>query len=162
MKKFTVQIVLLLLVITASLYFFNPTNSRNIELPFLPQAPKIANLQINNIILKVEVADSPAKRSRGLGGRTSLPQDQGMLFVFDRPDKYPFWMKGLTFPLDFVWIKDDKVVDILANVFPPAVNQKDSDLPIYSAKVEIDKVLELNGGMAQQLNVQVGDSIKLQ
>lgn len=162
MKKFTIQAVLLLLVITAALFFFGPGSSGNIELPFLPQVPKMANLQINNIILKVEVADTQAKRSKGLGGRTSLPKDQGMLFVFERADKYPFWMKGLTFPLDFVWIRGDKVVDILSNVPPPAPNQKDSDLPIYSAKVEIDKVLEINGGMARQLNIQVGDTVKLQ
>lgn len=162
MKKFTIQTVLLLLVITASLYFFSPNNARNIELPFLPQAPKIANLQINNIVLKVEIANTQAKRSKGLGGRTSLPQDQGMLFIFDRPDKYPFWMKGLTFPLDFIWIRENKVVDILPNVSPPAPNQKDPELPIFSSKVESDKVLELNGGMVQQLNIQVGNSIKLQ
>src|SRR3989338_3498706 len=162
MKKFTIQTVFLLIVIVIGLYIFNAGTTGNIDLPFLPQTPKIANLQINNIVLKVEVADTPPKRSKGLGGRTSLAQDLGMLFVFERPDKYPFWMKGLNFPLDFIWIKDDKVVDILANVSPTSPNQKDSQLPIYSAKVEVDKVLELNGGMAQKLNIQVGDSVKLQ
>ncbi|MBI2599965.1 DUF192 domain-containing protein [Candidatus Daviesbacteria bacterium] len=162
MKKFTVQVLLLLGAIAIGLFLYSPNTLGTIDLPFLPQSPKIANLQINNMILKVEVADTPTKRSKGLGGRTSLPQDQGMLFIFDKADKYPFWMKGLSFPLDFVWIKDDKVVDILPNIPPPVPNQKDTDLPVYSAKVEIDKVLEINGGMAQKLNIQVGDSVKLQ
>jgi len=70
-------------------------------------------------------------------------------------------MKGISFPLDFVWIKDDKIVDILENIKPPQKDQPDSQIPIYSSKVEVDKVLELNGGTVQRLNIKVGDTIKI-
>lgn len=160
MKKFIIQAIGLVLIISAGLYFFR-SGSGSVEFPFVPKSPKLTTLQINNSALKVEVADTAKKRSKGLGGRENIASDEGMLFVFDKADRYPFWMKGLKFPLDFVWIKDNTVVDFLENVPPPAANQKESALPIYSAKVEINKVLEINAGLVQRLNIKIGDTIKL-
>lgn len=162
MKKFLVQFVFLTIVIAGALFFFNPTGGpRNLDLPFLPQKTALATLDINGHIFKVEIADTQSKRSKGLSGRSSLPEDQGMLFVFDRADKYPFWMKELKFPLDFIWIKEDSVVDILPNVPPPAEGQTDESLPIYQPRVEIDKVLEINGGVAEKLGLKLGDTVKI-
>lgn len=161
MKKFLIQAVLLVLVIGLGLAFFKYGQSANLDLPFLPQSPKKANLVINNALLKVELADTTAKRSKGLANRENLASDEGMLFVFEKADKYPFWMKGLKFALDFVWIKDDLVVDMLENVPSPVEGQSDNSLPIYSSKVEINKVLEVNAGTISRLNIKVGDTIKL-
>ena len=162
MKKFTFQAILLLLVIGVGVYLYSAGGSSGtIEIPFLPQPTKFADLQINNTTLKVEIADTLAKRSKGLGGRQSLGQNEGMLFVFEKTDKYPFWMKGLSFPLDFVWIKDDKVVDYIENVASPINGQSDASLPIYSSKVEVDKALEVNAGTVKRLNIKVGDTISI-
>ncbi len=162
MKKFSVQIIALLLLIGGSLIFFNPTGkSPSIEIPFLPAKPQIFKLEVNGAVLTVEIADTPSKRNKGLGNRESLALDQGMLFIFDRLDKYNFWMKGLKFPLDFVWIKDDKVVDILQNIPAPVKNQTDKDLPIYTSKELINKVLEVNAGVVQKLGIKTGDNIKI-
>lgn len=162
MKKFLIQTILLILVIGIALIFSKTGQSnKNLDLPFLPQPTKFSNLQINDINLKVELADTPAKRSKGLGGRNSLAEGGGMLFIFPKADKYPFWMKGLSFPLDFVWISDLEVVDILQNIEPPSSDQQDSALPIYSSKFPIDKVLEVIGGTVARLNIKVGDTIEL-
>ena len=162
MKKFLVQFVLLIIVIAGSLYFFSPTRGpKNLDLPFLPQKTTLATLDINGHIFKVEIADTQSKRSKGLGGRSNLAEDQGVLFVFDRVDKYPFWMKGLKFPLDFIWIKGDSIVDILPNIPSPKDGQSDESLPIYQSRVEIDKVLEINGGMAEKLGLKIGDTVKI-
>lgn len=160
MKKFAIQAVLLIVIIGLAFYFFKQ-DAQIPELPFLPQPPLVKELQINNTNLKVEVADTRSKRSKGLGGRESLASDEGMLFVFEKEDKYPFWMKGLTFSLDFVWIRGDTVVDITQNVPPPAAGQQDSSLTIYQPKEEINKVLEVNGGTVQRLNIKAGDVISL-
>lgn len=162
MKKFLVQFILLILVIGLSLYFFNPAGgSKSIDLPFLPQRTTLARLEIGDKVFKVEIADTQAKRSKGLSDRESMPEDQGMLFIFEKADKYPFWMKGLKFPLDFIWIKGDTVSDILPNVPPPEGGQMDESLPIYQPRVEVDKVLEINGGTAEKLGLKIGDKIKL-
>lgn len=161
MKKFLVQSILLMVLILGALYFTNPNGSSNIQIPFLPSRTKIQDLQINDALIKVEVADTKETRRKGLGGRTGLGDKEGMLFIFEGQDKHPFWMKGLSFPLDFVWILGDKVVDILQNIKPPTQGQADADLPIYSANTPVDKVLELNAGSVQKLNIKIGDTILL-
>lgn len=160
MKKFTVQAILLLLVISLALFLYTSKSGLN-SLPFLPQTSAIKQLQINDIKLKVEIADTKEKRSKGLGGRQSLATDEGMLFVFPKEDKYPFWMKGLSFALDFVWIRGDKVVDILSNIPPPTPGQKDESLPIYSSNERVDKVLEIISGTVQKLNIKIGDTVSI-
>lgn len=163
MKKFAVQAILLLLIIGGALIFFNPTTpSSKLDLPFLPQSPTISKLEINGAVLKVEIADIASTRNKGLSGRDSLVSDEGMLFVFPKLDKYAFWMKGVKIPLDFIWIKDNIVVDVLPNIQPPKKGEKDESLSIYSSRREFNKVLEVNAGTINKLNIKVGDSINLQ
>ncbi|OGE64769.1 hypothetical protein A3I48_00120 [Candidatus Daviesbacteria bacterium RIFCSPLOWO2_02_FULL_36_7] len=161
MKKFAFQSILLLIAIAAGFFLFR-SGERLSNLPFVPQAPVYKQLLIASTKLKVEIADTQSKRSKGLGGRQSLATEAGMLFIFDNTGKHPFWMKGLTFPLDFVWIKGDKVVDISPNVAPPTPGQQDASLPIYQSKEDVDKVLEINAGTIQGLDIKVGDIIKIE
>lgn len=158
MKKFLIQAVLLLITIGAALFFYK-TNAQIPNLPFLPQGPLFKQIQINDATLRVEVADTQEKRSKGLGGKETLASDEGMLFIFPKTDKYPFWMKGLKFPLDFIWIRDNKVVDLLPNIQPPAAGQSDESLPIYQSKEDADKVLEISAGTIQRLDIKVGDTV---
>lgn len=161
MKKFVVQAVLLLIVIGGGIVFFGPkSDTSKIDLPFLPQQPKFENLQISDSILKVEIADTPAKQRLGLGGRDSLGENEGMLFIFGSKDIRAFWMKGLKFSLDLIWISDNKIVDFTENVPPPVKGQSDISLPTFASKEPVDKVLELNGGSVKKLNIKVGDTIK--
>lgn len=112
--------------------------------------------------IKAEVADTVAKRTKGLGDRAKLEIGTGMLFVFEQPGKYRFWMKGLQFPLDFIWIKDNKVVDILTNVPVPPDGASDNALPTYEPITEVDKILEVNAGFVEFNNIQVGDLVEIQ
>ncbi|MDD5147186.1 MAG: DUF192 domain-containing protein [Candidatus Daviesbacteria bacterium] len=158
MKKFVIQIILLLVFIIGGVYLYK-TSGQISGLPFIPQGPVFKQIQINGSKLNVEIADTQDKRAKGLAGRDSLASDSGMLFIFSEPSKHSFWMKGLLFPLDFIWISGDRVVSILQNVPPPAQGQSDSSLPIYQSSVEVDKVLEVNAGVIQRLNIKVGDSL---
>ena len=108
----------------------------------------------------VKVADNDATRQKGLGGVESLPQDQGMLFVFDTKQTSPgFWMKDMLIPLDFIWISNGKIVEIDTNVPPPAKGTPDEKLKVYTPIVPIDYVLEVNAGFATNNSVKVGDSV---
>lgn len=160
MKKFTIQFVFVFLGIMAALFLYqkNPDVS---NLPFVPKRPVFKEMEIKGSKLQVEIADTQEKRSKGLGGREKLASGEGMLFVFPKPEKHPFWMKGLSFPLDFVWIRENKVVDLLYNVEPPTPGQTDTSLPIYESIEEVDKVLEVPAGTIQWLDIKVGDEIKL-
>jgi uncharacterized membrane protein (UPF0127 family) len=104
--------------------------------------------------IQVRVADNDKERELGLSYFKSLPQDQGMLFVFDKPDIYPFWMKGMNFPLDILWLKSGqaggyRVVYVAHNVLPSSY--PDSINP----KIEADAVLEINNGLASVYNLDL-------
>lgn len=159
MKKFIIQFALLLIVIFVALFIYK---GQSLYIPFLPQQSKFEQITLGNVQINVEVADTQAKRGKGLGGRSSLASDSGMLFIFDREDMYSFWMKGLKFPLDFIWIKGDRIVDITENVSAPYEGQKDEELPIYQSKEPIDKLLEVNAYFARTHNIRVGDAITIQ
>jgi len=110
-------------------------------------------LQVGNTQVAVEVRDTEEGRDQGLSNREKLAEDEGMLFVVDQPGIYGFWMKGMKFPLDFVWIKDNAVAEITEDV---EVGRMD-----IRPKETVDKVLEVNSGWVKQNNVRVGDKIKL-
>ncbi len=70
-------------------------------------------------MISVKIADTPALQGKGLSGTESLAAGEGMLFVFDTPDQYAFWMKDMNYPIDIIWISGDKrIVDIKTNADP--------------------------------------------
>ncbi|MDH4225305.1 MAG: DUF192 domain-containing protein, partial [Deltaproteobacteria bacterium] len=68
---------------------------------------------------QVQLADTPALHTRGLGGHKPLKAGEGMLFVYGQPSRYTFWMKGMGFPIDIIWIQNHTVVYIAHSIPPP-------------------------------------------
>ncbi len=118
------------------------------------------NIQYVNIAgqnLKVDLALTEAEQEQGLSGRQSLNENEGMLFVFDTPGKYAFWMKDMNFPLDIIWIGENmQVVYIKKNALPelypetygPGLNDGDAKY-----------VLEVTAGFSDKNNLKVGDNV---
>lgn len=69
-------------------------------------------MQVNQHWIYIERADTVTAQVVGLGERDSLCAHCGMLFDFPESDRYAFWMRGMQFPLDTVWIADHRVVFI--------------------------------------------------
>ena len=63
--------------------------------------------------------------------------------------------------MDFIYIREDKVIDFLPNIQPPSAGATDESLPIYFPREEVDKVLEVASGTIEKLNIKVGDKIQL-
>ncbi len=120
--------------------------------------PPIPSLSINGHLINLEIADTVQKRTAGLSGRSSLPQDTGMLFIFDSPQKYQFWMYEMKFPLDFIWLDGNKVVQIDENVPAPAEN---GPIAAISPKYAADKILEVNVGFIESTGIKAGDEVKI-
>lgn len=102
----------------------------------------------------VEVVDTPSQRARGLMYRESLAENEGMLFVFEKSDKYSFWMKNTYIPLDIIWIDEEKVVHIehaLPCTKDPCISYKTDRAAKY--------VLEVNAGFVEKNGVVVGDEV---
>lgn len=118
---------------------------------------KISKIKINNHVFKVEVATSSRSQSKGLSNRISLKEDEGMLFVFPDKDFYAFWMKEMNFPLDFLWIDNDKVVDVTKYV--PVYTS--GEIPTYTGRRPYDKVLEIKAGLTDEYDIKIGDKVTL-
>lgn len=114
-------------------------------------------VRINGVTLQLETARTPAELRQGLGGRDALDRGAGMLFVMPGRDIFPFWMKGMRFPLDIVWLDRGRVVDV-ATLQPPGA---DGAIPRYEPAVKADRVLELNAGTARDLGLTVGSKLDL-
>jgi len=126
----------------------------------LPRKKGQSTVKIGDITVFVEIARTPEERSKGLSYRRNLPQDQGMLFIFPTKSYQTFWMKGMNFDLDFIWIADNKVVDIAENVPSPRENVPDETLLIYRSKIPVEAMLEVNSGFIQKHNIKIGDLVQ--
>lgn len=113
-------------------------------------------VRVKDVLLKVDVVDTPVLREQGLSGRGSLQALEGMLFVFDEAGIYHFWMKEMNFPIDIIWIGDDfRVVDITHSA------SEDSFPQTFAPKVPARYVLEVNAGFSREYGVSIGDIIEL-
>jgi|GEM_PF-576394 len=108
--------------------------------------------------ITAEVASSTLKQYRGLSGHAPLAKDTGMLFVFGNAHKYPFVMRGMTFPLDFIWLVDNRVADIDENIPPPTPGKS---AQIVEPREPITMVLEVPAGTINRLAIHVGDSVAI-
>ncbi len=103
-----------------------------------------------------EVVASPGARAQGLSGRTEVLPGHGMLFVFDRPDRYGFWMKDMIISIDIIWLADDGTIigieeDVSPDTYPTA----------FYAPRPVRLVLETRVGEARNQGWEVGTKIPL-
>ncbi len=114
----------------------------------------------NRQCVKVEIARQPQELARGLMNRDSLAPDSGMLFVFEKPAIYNFWMKNTRIPLDIIWLSADGViVDMIVNAQPCPVDQA---CPLMRPRQQASYVLEINGGASKQYAFNMGDVLSIQ
>lgn len=104
----------------------------------------------------VQVVKSNKAKRKGLSDRQSLGSDKGMLFVYNNFEKHTFWMKDMLFPIDIIWIENDKVVGYDENLLPeyPAKT-------IYSSDFPINRVLEVNAGFVREHGLEIGDLLDI-
>ena len=102
------------------------------------------------------IADTAQRQEQGLMFVHDLPARQGMLFPQDSPQVAHFWMKNTYIPLDMVFVgKDGRVAKIIASAHPFSLDVLSSDVPVIA-------VLEIRGGEAALLGIQVGDRVSWQ
>ncbi|MDA1036012.1 MAG: DUF192 domain-containing protein [Chloroflexi bacterium] len=119
-----------------------------------PPIPQVGFVTISNTQFVVDIADDASERAQGLSGRESLDSDSGMWFVREREMIGSFWMRGMKFPIDIIWIGSDlRVVDITHSAPVPPPGAADAELPRYSPQAPAAFVLEINAGLAQRLGI---------
>ena len=118
-------------------------------------------ITIDNVQLTVEIADDSEKIQKGLMYRNRLPDNQGMLFVFEKESKYQFWMLNMKFNLDMIWINaNGKVVHIVENA-TPCVDATQTSLCTYNPDEPASYVLEVNSGFVKKHGINENSIMKI-
>ncbi|MBI4126833.1 MAG: DUF192 domain-containing protein [Deltaproteobacteria bacterium] len=103
----------------------------------------------------VEIAQTDEERARGLMGRESLPNNNGMWFAFADDVEDRFWMKDTTIPLDIIFVgSDNKIVDLIQNTVPLSTE-------LLGSRTPYRYVLEVNAGFVADHGLRVGDQAQL-
>jgi len=127
--------------------------------------PSYEEVMLKGKPFKMELALTPEQRAQGLMGRESMADDEGMLFVYPDRDPYPkelrFWMKDCLIPIDVIFINRDGEITAIHEMLPPPPGTPDKDLPSYSSDGPVQFAIEIRGGLARELGLQVGDVIEL-
>ncbi|MBF2004454.1 DUF192 domain-containing protein [Chlorogloeopsis sp. ULAP01] len=116
-----------------------------------------ATFTSNNQTVQLELADDRKEYNHGLKFRNSIPNNHGMLFVLDKPEKVKLWMKDTYIPLDMIFLKDGKIKNIVRNT-PPC---KTEECPKYSSIHPVNQVIELPAGSADSLGLKIGKYIEI-
>jgi len=124
-----------------------------------PMKTVVIRTQTDPISIAVEVARTPDEKATGLMYRKSLPEGQGMLFVYDKPLIPPFWMKNTLIPLDILFIGSDLRIKTIAENTPPCPSA--TVCLSYAPSELVQYVLELNGGIASRRKITIGDTVNL-
>jgi hypothetical protein len=102
-----------------------------------------------------EIAKTKEDFFKGLMFRQKLDEDKGMIFDFGKDGVYSFWMKNTLIPLDIIWINNEnKVVFIKKNAEPCS----ESSCPLTKPDKKARYVLEINAGISEKINLQLGDT----
>ena len=106
--------------------------------------------------MRIEYATTETERERGLGGRESIPDDYGMLFVFPKDDYYGFWMEDMLVPVDIFWLDaQGQVVFIMADIDPASYPD------VFYPSVPARYVLETAAGFTKTHSITIGTSLVL-
>jgi uncharacterized membrane protein (UPF0127 family) len=120
-------------------------------------APAVIPLTLpSGTVLQAEVMVKDEDRAMGLMFRPSLPKDRGMLFVFETSDFHGIWMKNCKFPIDILWLDEQRSVVHVAEAVPPC---KAEPCPVYNPLRRAAYVVELNAGQARREKAVIGSTI---
>lgn len=152
MRRRVILIALLVLIVVP---IIAPANAQREAVPPwrtpFPEPRETAEIMVGDTPLMVELALEPDQQSLGLGYRNGLEPGTGMLFVF--PDAAPrtFWMKGMRFCLDIIWIEDGEITGAAESVCPDPEGTRDADRARFPSGAPVTFVLEVPAGwLAEQ------------
>ena len=153
--KSRLELAALVILLVVLLALWRGINRPTVDLAhFLAEAASPTTMRLGPVRLSLELADRPLELARGLAGRASLNQLSGLLFIFDTDTIPSFWMKGMLFPLDIIWLDAaGRIVDITPNVRPESYPQ------IFQPAQAVRYALEVNAGLTDSFNLQIGDRL---
>lgn len=113
----------------------------------------VVNLSAGTHLIRARVARTDEEREHGLMHRTQLPENEGMLFVYDEPSELCFWMKNTPLPLSIAFLAEDGTVINLDEMAPQSRDP-------HCAAQPVRFVLEMNRGWFAARGIREGDRIE--
>ena len=126
----------------------------------LPPRARPITVTIGEITVQAELANEPEERSIGLGYRDGLTPGTGMLFVFPEAESRTFWMNGMRFCLDIIWIDDGSVTGVAESACPSPIDTPLENLPRSASPGPVQYVLEVPAGFMQAHGMGVGTTVR--
>jgi uncharacterized protein len=123
-----------------------------LSLPAFAQEPPVVQLNAGMHLIRAEVAADFGTRMRGLMHRQSMPQNAGMLFIFDEATQHCMWMKNTLIPLSVAFIDDQGAIINIEDMAPQTENSHCSRKPARYA-------LEMNRGWFAAKGIKPGSRI---
>ena len=148
---------IILYVVAAHTYAGNETRLQNEK---TTEKYHQAKVNVNGFEIMADIAMTSSQQEKGLSIKDSLNENEGMLFIFQKDDRYNFWMNGMKFPIDILWLDAaGKVVHIEPNLRPCV---SENDCMDYASTQDARYVLETTAGFAERHNVEIGTDIDFQ
>jgi uncharacterized membrane protein (UPF0127 family) len=151
---FITCVIIIFWISFSQLYAFNLQSNNNTSstgADFFPNYKK-TTISINGINVTLAIASSDEQRIRGLSGIEKMNENEGMLFLFDKPSKQGFWMNKMNFPIDIIWLNsNNKVVHIEKQLEPCKLFLA---CPVYNPEVDSLYVIELRSGFADNHSIK--------
>ncbi len=122
---------------------------------------EVRKITINGVTLDVEIADDSKKMGRGLMFRDTLPENRGMLFVFDQERKYTFWMMNMTLDLDIIWLDTNGKVVYTVEDAKPCIDSAHTSSCTFSPDKPAKYVLEVNSGFVRKHGINENSVMRI-
>lgn len=106
----------------------------------------------------VSIVQTEEDRAKGLSGAESISENEGMLFVYDDNVRVGYWMKDMLFPLDIIFLAEDGSVVDIKNDLQPC--EKEANCPVYTPEKAFMYTIEVNGGFADENDINVDDIVR--
>ncbi len=126
----------------------------------LPEARATAEIVVGETPLTVELARTPDETSLGLGYRNGLEEGRGMLFIFPEASMRVFWMKGMRFCLDIIWIVDGQITGAAENACPDPEGTDDAERMRFPSTTPVTHVLEMPAGWLAEHGYGAGTPVE--
>jgi uncharacterized membrane protein (UPF0127 family) len=154
--KYSMKWLLLVLLFVLAVVLYTVSHYR-----MSPPASHQATAYLGGREFHLDITDTPLLQAQGLSRRASIPADGGMLFVFDHPDRYTFWMKDMEFPIDIFWVYNGTIVFIKEHAPPPLPGTSDIALERFRPPELADTVIETRANVAADLGISTGQSVRV-
>lgn len=115
--------------------------------------------EINGFVLNIDVALTDKEKQDGLSIKSSMKENEGMLFIFDKPNYQSFWMKGMKFPIDIIWLNENLSIVHIEKSLEPCETL--ITCPSFRPTSESLYVLETISGFSEKYGLKIGNKINI-